>query len=267
MSLAGLGPRSGTGYLTSFATGVLATVVAAPCTAPFMGAAVGFALTQTTMISLLIFGALGAGMAVPYLLLCYSPVLLAKLPAPGRWMEKLKEVMAFPMFASAIWLLWVLGLQTSPTGMMQVLAGLLLLGLAVWALNSESRTGKFVAVASILGAVYLVIGLEVSEPDAMMMVDSSEARQPQGFEMYDRRTLADAQQRGPVFVNFTAAWCITCKVNEANALNTELVREAMAEYGRSGVPLYLLYRQGAERAEVLPQMLTKSIVIDALNGL
>ncbi|MCS5572790.1 MAG: thioredoxin family protein, partial [Pseudomonadales bacterium] len=291
MSLGGLGPSSG--YLASFATGVLATVVAAPCTVPFMGAAVGFALTQSTMISLVIFGALGTGMAVPYLLLCYSPALQARLPAPGRWMQVLKEVMAFPMFASAIWLIWVLGLQTSPTGMMQVLAGVLLLGLAVWVLNNSRNAGmgRFIAALLIVGAVYPVIRLEVPEPDEMTISDSAVvSHQAQEFERYERQALTDAVHRGPVFVNFTAAWCITCKVNEVTVLSTVSVRQAMAangvtyfradwtsedpvitaalaEYGRGGVPLYLLYRQGAERAEVLPQLLTKGTIIDALNRL
>ena len=291
MSLGGLGPSSG--YLASFATGVLATVVAAPCTVPFMGAAVGFALTQSTMISLVIFGTLGTGMAVPYLLLCYSPGVQARLPAPGRWMQVLKEVMAFPMFASAIWLIWVLGLQTSPTGMMQVLAGVLLLGLAVWVFNNSRNAGmgRFIAALLIVGAVYPVIRLEVPEPDEMTISDSAVvSHQAQEFERYERQALTDAVQRGPVFVNFTAAWCITCKVNEVTVLSTVSVRQAMAangvtyfradwtsedpvitaalaEYGRGGVPLYLLYRQGTERAEVLPQLLTKGIIIDALNRL
>ena len=139
MSLAGSSARSG--YGGSFATGILATVVAAPCTAPFMGAAVGYALTQPTAVTIAVFGSLGIGMAAPYLLLCYSPGLLARLPAPGRWMLILKQVMAFPMFASAIWLLWVLGIQAGVTGMMQVLVGMLLLAFAVWLL-AQFRAGS-----------------------------------------------------------------------------------------------------------------------------
>ncbi len=289
MSLGASGPS--TGYVGSFATGVLATVVAAPCTAPFMGAAVGFALTQSTAVSLLIFGSLGFGMALPYVLLCYSPALLARMPAPGSWMRILKEVMAFPMFASAIWLLWVLGLQTGPTGMMQVLAGVLLLGLAIWLFNERKQLARVIGVLSILSAAYLVVQLETPQaPSPELAAGPTDDPQAQSFRSYDRQALLEAVRGGPVFVNFTAAWCITCKVNEVNALNTSPVQEAMAasrvtyfkadwtsedpaitaalaEYGRSGVPLYLLYRQGAERAEVLPQLLTQGIVLDALGRL
>ena len=207
-------------------------------------------------------------------------------------MQNLKQLMAFPMFASAIWLLWVLGLQTSPTGMIQVLAGLLLLGLAVWLLNNtESGASKFIAALSIVAATYLVIRLEIYQSDTVVSNSGSEPIPADyGFLRYDQQALAEALEDGPVFVNFTAAWCITCKVNEAGVLNTASVRQAMidkgvtylkadwtsedsnitaalAEYGRGGVPLYLLYGRGMARAEVLPQMLTKGSVIDALNRL
>jgi len=206
-------------------------------------------------------------------------------------MRVLKEVMAFPMFASAIWLLWVLGLQTGPTGMMQVLAGVLLLGLAIWLLNERKRLARVIGVLSILSAAYLVVQLETPQaPLPELTAGPTDDPQAQSFRSYDRQALLEAVRGGPVFVNFTAAWCITCKVNEVNALNTSSVQEAMAanrvtyfkadwtsedpaitaalaEYGRSGVPLYLLYRQGAERAEVLPQLLTQGIVLDALGRL
>ena len=295
MTLGDRGPASG--YLGSFATGVLATVVAAPCTAPFMGAAVGFALTQSVIVSLLIFGSLGFGMALPYLLLTYLPKLLEKLPAPGRWMETLKEIMAFPMFASAIWLLWVLDLQVGPTGTMQIMVGLLVLGFAVWLLKlGESLKVKIPALVSVLVATYLIVELESSIPSKLKGAEPITVEESQNYSReqnpkgYDRQAVFAAVQRGPVFVNFTAAWCITCKVNEVNALNTSAVQKAMslknvtyfkadwttedpaitaalAEYGRSGVPLYLLYKKGADHADVLPQLLTKGIVLDALGKL
>lgn len=290
MTMAGGAAMSG--YGGSFATGVLAAVVAAPCTAPFMGAAVGYALTQSPLVALLVFGSLGAGMAAPYLLLCYSPDLLAKLPQPGRWMQTLKQVMAFPMFASAIWLLWVLGIQTSATGMMQVMAGCLLLALAVW-LTAQFRAGSRGAMVSNLVALMLAVVavylVAIQEPTASPRQTGVAAGAGEAG-VYSAAALDKARQAGPVLVNFTASWCITCKVNELNALNKASVREAMAAkgvtylkgdwtnedpritlamqaYGRSGVPLYLLYEKGSDRAEVLPQLLTEGIVLDALDQL
>lgn len=289
MSLAG--GTAGKGYTGSFATGVLATLVAAPCTAPFMGAAVGFALTQSMPVALTVFAALGAGMAAPYVLLCYSPGLLSRLPSPGNWMLVLKQMMAFPMFGSAIWLLWVLGIQTDVTGMMQVLTGGLLLGFAAW-LTSQFRKGSraglianFAGLVMTLAAGYLVLIQNTSAPHHSAVELSGETS-----GVYSASALKTARQQGPVLVNFTAAWCITCKVNELNALSTDAVKsvlkdkgitylkgdwtnedpaitEALQAYGRSGVPLYLLYRQGSERAEVLPQILTEGIVLRALDTL
>lgn len=285
------------GYTGSFAMGVLATVVAAPCTAPFMGAAVGFALTQSTVVALTIFAALGAGMAAPYVLLSYSPGLLAKLPAPGAWMNTFRQVLAFPMFGSAIWLLWVLGIQTGVTGMMQALVGCLLLAIGAWlvAQRLESVAGRGARVLLLLaigaGAVMLVWRQESARMAAVIPESADHRAVAAGSAAaYSPDALAAARQNGAVLVNFTAAWCITCKVNEINALNTDAVQLALAdkgitylkgdwtnedpmitaalqEYGRSGVPLYLLYRPGAERAEVLPQLLTQGIVLDALESL
>jgi len=287
------------GYTGSFATGVLATVVAAPCTAPFMGAAVGFALTQSIAVALTVFAALGAGMAAPYVFLCYSPGLLAKLPAPGAWMNTFRQVLAFPMFGSAVWLLWVFGIQTSVTGMMQALTGCLLLALGVWLIalrleSTESRIVRALAVLAIGGGAVMLVWRQAPEavvtltPESTSVAASGVAA---GSAMaYSPDTLAVARENGAVLVNFTAAWCITCKVNEINALNTRAVQSALAEkgitylkgdwtnedpmitaalqaYGRSGVPLYLLYRPGAERAEVLPQILTQGIVLEALDTL
>ena len=277
------------GYGGSLATGLLAAVVAAPCTAPFMGAAIGFALTQSSVVAIAVFASLGAGMATPYLLLCYSPGLLAHLPGPGRWMLVLKQVLAFPMFASAIWLLWVLGIQTGVTGMMQVLGGGLLLTFAIWLVNQFAKEsggaliGRLMALLLAVAAVYLVVMQESGSGQA-------EVGDSTGETVYSEEALELARRTGPVFVNFTAAWCITCKVNELNALGMDSVKQAFREqgvtylkadwtsenpnitralqvYGRSGVPLYLLYARGAARAEVLPQILTESIILDALESI
>lgn len=281
MSLGGLG--KGNGYLSSAATGVLATVVAAPCTAPFMGAAVGYALIQSPAVGIIVFTALGAGMALPYLLLCFSPALLRRLPKPGNWMILLKQFLAFPMFASAIWLLWVLGLQVGPTGMMQVLVGGLVISLAIWISNQfqSAVLSKIMAGLLIVGALYTAwIQVPQKVPS---QADSSAG-------VYSRDSLDEALKEGPVFVNFTAAWCITCQVNEINALSASSVVEAFSEkgitylradwtnedpqitlalqeYGRSGVPLYLLYEQNGRTAIVLPQILTESILLDAISDL
>ncbi len=294
----------GQGYLQqgglagSFFTGVLATVVAAPCTAPFMASAIGFALLQPTIVTLTIFAALGTGMAIPYLLLCYSPALLQRLPRPGAWMVRFKELLAFPMFASAIWLVWVLSQQAGPNGVLAVLAGMLMLALALWLSNHRGRGTASrwltLAIALALAAVALALPIRlhrevpVSVAGTAVAVDTG--YDGPHWETWSQERLAAMRATGPVFVNFMAAWCITCKVNEAVALDSMTIRDAferkgvqylkgdwtnedpditraLAEYERSGVPLYLLYRQGEGRATVLPQILTESTVLAAIEGL
>lgn len=304
------------GYSGSFFTGVLATVVAAPCTAPFMGAAIGFALTQSGLSALLVFAALGLGMGLPYVLLCYSPGLLQKLPKAGSWMEGFKEFLAFPMYASAIWLIWVLSLQAGSDGVIITLVGILLLGFSIWLITGASGWGWKRIVNLILGVAAICAALAMpfksfskSQPvpangTASGPADtgdsannhspgdyaSSNSYAGPSWQVYSPELLQQLRQKGPVFVNFTAAWCITCKVNEAVALDSvtmkqafnkagiiylkgdwtnedPLITAALAEYGRSGVPLYLLYPQGSKKAEVLPQILTENIVQDAINRL
>jgi thiol:disulfide interchange protein DsbD len=273
------------GYLGSVSTGVLATIVAAPCTAPFMGAAVGYALIQDPAKGILVFVSLGIGMALPYVLLCYAPALLARLPKPGQWMVVMKQLLAFPMFASAVWLLWVLGMQGGPEAMIQVLTGALLIAFSLWLLNqSGSTVTRLSALLLILGAFYIGATQETNTLNPSLDSTSDDAG------VYSKNALAIAQQGGPVFVNFTAAWCITCKVNEINALDVDAVKlafkdnavtylkgdwtnedpaitSALQEYGRTGVPLYLLYAKGGSRATVLPQILTPGIVLNALEAL
>ena len=284
MSLGNSGGKA-RGYLSSASTGVLATIVAAPCTAPFMGAAVGYALIQDPATGVLVFASLGLGMALPYVLLCYAPGLLSRLPRPGQWMVIMKQLLAFPMFASAVWLLWVLGIQGGPDAMMQVLAGALLISFALWLLNqSGNSVVRFSAVLLVFAAIYIGATQEASA--VRSSVDATEDE----VGIYSKAALTKAREKGPVFVNFTAAWCITCKVNELNALDVESVKlafkdneitylkgdwtnedpditAALQEYGRSGVPLYLLYAKDASRATVLPQILTPGIVLDALEAL
>lgn len=291
MQLGGAGGSSN-GYLSSVSTGVLATIVAAPCTAPFMGAAVGYALLQSGTTGVLVFAALGLGMAVPYLLLTYSPALLKRMPRPGPWMETLRQALAFPMLASAIWLLWVLGVQAGATAMMQVLAGALLIAFAIWLIQkTRSTRGRHVSMVVAIGFVGVALYAAGTQQSAVAITpDAETAAAPADATPYSKQALTQALESGPVFVNFTAAWCITCKVNELNALEVQsvktafathgvsylkadwtnedpLITEALKAYGRSGVPLYLLYERGSDRATVLPQILTPGIVIDALEQL
>jgi thiol:disulfide interchange protein/DsbC/DsbD-like thiol-disulfide interchange protein len=298
----GLGSRllQRQGYSGSFFTGVLATLVAAPCTAPFMASAVGFALTQSSLVALAIFAALGTGMAAPYVLLCYSPRLLRMLPRPGAWMVRFKELLAFPMYASAIWLVWVLTQQAGASGVLVVLAGLLLLVFAIWLLRGLAggllRRRVLLGLALLAGGLAVYLPLSLATAVAGGGTDGAAAGRAEVnylgpvYEPYSDARLAELLVEGPVFVNLTAAWCITCKVNEAVALNRDGMRGAFAErqvnylrgdwtnadpvisrllesYGRSGVPLYLLYPGGAAPAQVLPQLLTEGIVRDALATL
>lgn len=292
---AGEGLASRGGLSGSFFTGVLATVVAAPCTAPFMASAIGFALTQSWLTSLSVFAALGAGMAAPYLLLCYWPGLLQRLPRPGPWMARLKEALAFPMFASLIWLLWVVSQQAGSTGVLVVMSGMLALGFALWLLRVSRkpvprRIAIITGVVLAAGALYLPFTLQTIGIGEEAAASSAQGGSGPVWEPYSEARLSELREEHAVFVNFTAAWCITCKVNEVVALDRVAVRQAferrnvrylkgdwtnedpvitaaLARYERNGVPLYLLYRQGVERAEVLPQILTESIVLDAIEGL
>ena len=288
------------GYSGSFFTGVLATLVAAPCTAPFMASAIGYALTQSNAAALLIFASLGFGMAVPYLALCYSPALLKKLPKPGAWMERFKEILAFPLYATAVWLLWVLSLQAGSSGVLTIGAGAVALTFAIWLLKHLPRGAiaklsmQTLAVLMIIAVIYSPAQLQTlaANPAAGDQIsdDQSARNADKNYEAYSAEKLKRYRAEGAVFVNFTAAWCVTCKVNEAVALSTQDVIEAfakknirylkgdwtnedpeitrkLAEHGRSGVPLYLLYPAGSDTAMVLPQLLTRDIVLTALENL
>ncbi len=296
--------RSGvTPYTNSFMIGVLATIVAAPCTAPFMGAAVGYALLQHPLTGLMVFASLGAGLAAPFLILCHQPKLMSRLPRPGAWMVTLRQLFAFPMWAAALWLLWVLGQQAGVNGMSAVLGGLLLIVLAIWLLTRSASKQvrwvyRIVAGVLLLSAVYITQLTVTPGPAATESQSSNQSLKQlskgsqKAFQEYSQSALEQALQEGPVFVNFTAAWCITCKVNELNALNSQAfnnllaqkgvtylkgdwtnedpeITRALAVYGRSGVPLYLVYPKGAGpgSAEVLPQILTENAVIRALEKL
>ncbi|MEM9315826.1 MAG: protein-disulfide reductase DsbD [Pseudomonadota bacterium] len=264
----------------SFFTGVLAVVVASPCTAPFMGTALGYALVQPVHIGLAVFAALGCGMALPMLLLSYSETARRHMPKPGPWMERLKQGLAFPLYATALWLFWVAGRQTGVDVMAAALLGALVLALGLWLW----RGAWFARGASLLclGVALLLATWRPAtiSPEGSSLPDGAVAYSPQALE----------QLRGagkPVFVDVTADWCITCLANERAVLDTAAVRDAfratgvtymiadwtdydptiadfVSSHGRSGIPLYVLYSNNDEPT-LLPQILRRSTVLAALD--
>ena len=267
----------------SFLTGILAVVVASPCTAPFMGSAIGFALLQPSFNSILIFLSLGLGFALPYFILSIKPTLLSFLPRPGPWMETFKQFMAFPMWASALWLLWVLSGQVDSDTVILVLIGGLALSLSLWLL--EKNTTEIKLVKWILrGTAIVLIGFSI------YIIPTSYSTKEERFtkdEIYSEQRLRELRNSNQiVFLNFTADWCITCKVNERVALKTqkvqkilkresinyleadwtrkdEMIASKLEEFGRSGVPLYLLYPSKGKPI-ILPEILTEDILIKYL---
>jgi thiol:disulfide interchange protein len=266
----------------SFFTGVLAVVVASPCTAPFMGTALGFAITQPAAVALAVFFALGAGMAAPLLLLGYSARARNWLPRPGPWMETLKQLLAFPLYGSAIWLLWVAGRQTGVDTMAAALTGALLLALGLW-LWRGALWRRSLAMGCLVLAIML--GLWRSPFEA------GNSRAEAGELAWSAATVAELRRGGQaVFVDVTADWCITCIANERAVLHTSEIRAAfeergiaylvadwtnydadiagfLREHGRTGIPLYVLYPADANAAPlILPQILTKGGVLQALDS-
>jgi thiol:disulfide interchange protein DsbD len=270
------------GLRGSFFTGVLAVVVASPCTAPFMGTALGFAVTQPPAIGLLVFAALGAGMAAPMVLLSYSTGLRRLMPKPGAWMETLKQLLAFPLYATAIWLLWVAGRQTGVNTMAAAMVGALLIGLGLW-LWRYPGWRKGLAMACIAGAVSLAgwRGLDVSATNQIA----------KGEVAWSEQSLRDIRAAGtPVFVDVTADWCISCIANEQAVLHTDEITAAfkdngiiymvadwtnydadiaafLKQHGRNGIPFYIMYSADSSIPPVvLPQILTKSTVLEAISA-
>ena len=269
----------------SFFTGVLAVVVASPCTAPFMGTALGFAVSQPAHIALVVFAALGAGMAAPLLLFSYSGAARALMPKPGAWMETLKQLLAFPLYGTAIWLFWVAGRQTGVNTMTAALGGALLLALGMWLWNA-TRWRRALAIACLVAAVAMgsLRGLDQSQDRSATLSG--------GAVPWSAQEVTALRSAGtPVFVDVTADWCITCLANEAAVLHTQEISEAFIAHGvvymvadwtnhnadiaallkkhdRSGIPLYLLYPANSDAATVvLPQLLTTNTVLEALQAL
>jgi thiol:disulfide interchange protein/DsbC/DsbD-like thiol-disulfide interchange protein len=273
----------------SFLTGVLAVAVASPCTAPFMGAALGFAFTLPASQSLLLFAVLGVGMALPYLVMSAWPAVARAMPKPGAWMATFKTVMAFPMLATVVWLVWVLGQQTSIDGAAALLAVLVALAFALWAWGRIDST-RFARVAwSTLGVALLGLSIAWALPTwREAQAAPAAASGTERWQVWSPERVAAANAEGrTVFVDFTAAWCVTCQVNKRSTLNDAglmaemdtarivllradwtrrdaTISNELSRLGRNGVPVYAVYRPGQAQPTLLPELLSVSTVRDAL---
>jgi thiol:disulfide interchange protein len=298
--LAGRAGSGRSGAAGSFLSGLFATAVATPCTAPFMGSAIGYALARPLPVAFAVFTALALGMAAPYLLLSASPRLVARLPKPGKWMETLKQVMGFPMMGAVVWMLFVFAALSGTTAMVALLAALLAAGCGAWVWGRwggiERSRGSRLA-AAIVAAVLAVGGPAlalVSFPQASPLASAAGARTAASADAFWQewspgRVAALRAQGTPVFIDFSARWCLSCQVNERVALDNPAVRGrlkelgvvplradwtdkndtiavAIAGYGRAGVPLYVYYPAGGEEPVILPELLTPGMVLGALNG-
>lgn len=264
------------GLKGSFFTGILAAVVASPCTAPFMGVALGYALTQPAPAALAVFVALGLGMALPLLLLCYFPYLIQHLPQPGRWMDVLKQALAFPLYLTAVWLVWVFGRQLNSDAVALLLLGLVFLAFGLWL--QQHRPGR----AVLRTAVQAIVIASFCAALAIPYFGIKRQSEPSRWQAYSDQRLQELRAQGrPVFVNMTADWCLTCLANERITLHTEEIEDAfdrlnvatlkgdwtnrdpditrvLESYGRSGVPLYIWFPPNSSGpGEILPQLLRK----------
>jgi thiol:disulfide interchange protein DsbD len=275
--------------VNSFLSGVLAVAIASPCTAPFMGASIGFAVAVPATQALLVFAALGVGMALPYLAIAWAPALARVLPRPGAWMDVLRKFMAFPMFATVAWLVWVIGQQSGIDGAGALLALLVALAMVVWAFTLRGRARVVAAAIAIafLAAVAWIAGGYITRQPAETLPSAAQAA---GWQRWERGRVEQILASGqPVFVDFTAAWCVTCKYNEKATLsrpdvmaalaakNVALLRAdwtrrdpaitaALAQLGRQGVPVYVFLSAGKPPI-VLSELLDAQEVKDAIARL
>jgi len=278
--------------LDAFGSGVLAVIVASPCTAPFMGAALGYAILQTTAGTVAVFVALGIGMALPYVLLAWFPRWRRRLPKPGAWMVRFKQFLAFPLYATVVWLTWVLGVQLDNDAVLRLLATLVAVAFALWAWHAyRVRGARAWSAAALAGVIAAAI---IGRPLIMLEAPAAAATTVRGpvtaidrWQPYTSERVAELTGAGQaVFVDFTAAWCVTCQVNKSLVLtdaavlnafakrNVALVRadwtrrdaaitQALTALGRNGVPVYVLHRPGKEPL-LLPEVLSRQVVLDAL---
>jgi thiol:disulfide interchange protein DsbD len=296
-----LAPSGVTGWtsknrtLDAFGSGILAVVIASPCTAPFMGAALGYAMTGTTATMLVVFVALGLGMALPYVCLAWFPGWRRRLPRPGPWLERFKQALAFPLYATVIWLAWVLGAQRDNDALSRLLIVLLCVGFALWAWRivrtGGARPWGIAGIIALAGAATLAWPLFAGESFApAKSAGAGTTSDDREWTAFTPAAVAALTASGrPVFVDFTAAWCVTCQVNKRLVLNADDVRarlaekgvalvradwtrrdpaitQALAALGRNGVPVYVLYRPGKEPL-LLPEVLQRSTMHEALATL
>ncbi|MFP4599072.1 MAG: thioredoxin family protein [Persicimonas sp.] len=283
------------GVRRSFWEGILAVVLATPCSAPFLGTAVGFALASSSLTIVAVFVALGLGLAAPMVVLTLVPGWAKLLPRPGDWMVHLKSFLGFALLGSAIWIVWLLGRQTGVDAMAAMLVFSGVLGLAAWlyglvqfkAWSPKKAAAVLAAVAAIGGTGAFIFPLDASSPGSTAQVDTADGIDWQPWSEQAVQAALDEGQ--PVFVDFTADWCLTCKVNEKNAIDTDPVREAiarhdvatfkadwtnpderirkkLAEYGKAGVPFYLVYSpERPDQANPLPEVITSKTLVEAID--
>lgn len=287
-----------TGFGGSFLNGVTATIVATPCTAPFMGSALGYSLAQPAWIAMIIFTSIGLGMAAPYLALSASPRLLKFVPKPGRWMETFKQFLGFILLATVLWLLWVLSIQVGTAGLIVVLAALLLMGVAAWIIGrwdtlvAATKTKLLARGAALtLAIAALVIGIGGASFQNTVASTTAGSQSSIAWETFTPQRVEELRTAGtPVFIDFTAAWCLSCQVNEKVAFSSsdvqqrfadlgivalkadwtsrdQIIAETLAKFGRNSVPLYVLYHTAGAEPIVLPEILTPGIVLEALNNI
>jgi thiol:disulfide interchange protein DsbD len=292
------------GVLGAALTGALAVVLATPCAGPFMASALGYALVQPPITGFAVFAALAAGVAAPFTLLSFSPALARRLPRPGPWMVTLKHALAFPMLGAAAWLVWVLSQQAGPSGLALILGCAVCLGLVGWVYGLAQRrsfAGKparslnLVALAGLaaIGTAIVLPGSAIRAPDVASLADGHVTDpgrtdfRPVAWSA--SRTVAERTAGRPVFVDFSAAWCLTCQVNEKTVLSTKefkdaisrtgtvymvadstnydpAIEKAMTELGRTGLPLYLVYPAGGGDPVILPQVLNRDTAISAIEA-
>ena len=285
-SLTKLGGVGSNSVYGSFLTGVLAVIVASPCTAPFMGAALGYALIQPSGTTLPVFASLGMGFAIPYFILAIYPNLINYLPKPGKWMETLKQFFAFPMFATSLWLIWIFSLQTSVDTLINLLIIILVISLLLWLLTiTKTQLLKSILWLSIISVVIFqgfkfdsinYEGTEAIPNQKYSELNAWNANIEQSFKEKNQAYL----------INFTAAWCITCQANDKIALSRQRIIEymqnndieyivadwtnksneilnALESYERNGVPLYVYWKPGLDDSVILPAILTEQILLDS----
>jgi thiol:disulfide interchange protein DsbD len=286
-------------WLGAVFTGVLAVVVASPCVAPFMAGALGYALVQPPAQSLAVFVALGAGFAAPFLALAFVPGLAARMPRPGPWMDVLKRVLAFPMLATAAWLAWVSNRQADETGLAWLFGAAIVLTFGAWLLGLAQKRRMLGYSYAIVQGAALAAGIaaiamlpmirQAAAPSPTAVAAAQTPTADAAPQPWSPARIAALRAQGkPILVNFTASWCVTCQVNDKTALSTAEVRaamlrtgttylvadstkfdatiqEAMADFGSGGLPLYVVYPAGGGAPTILPQVLTRTLVVQALE--